>query len=90
MKNSKQASSTTAGLILCITQILCAIAVLIILLHQVKQTNKYYKLACVQSDIIRNYHDFCNTDIYNVAQDYLGILVWTLTLWKNIPIIIKT
>lgn len=68
MKNSKQDLCTIAGLIICI------IAILIIFLNQVKQTNKYYKLACIQSDIIRNYYDSCNEDIYNVAQDYLGII----------------
>ena len=68
MKNSEQTIYAIAGLIICI------IAALIIFLHQVKQTNKYYKLACIQSDIIRNYHDSSNTDIYNVAQDYLGII----------------
>lgn len=68
MKISKQTIRTIAGLILCI------IAILSIFLHQIKQTNKYYKLTCIQSDIIRNYYDSCNTDIYNVAQDYLGII----------------
>ena len=68
MKNSKQTLCTITGLLLCIT------AALIIFLNQVKQTSKYYKLACIQSDIIRNYHDSSNTDIYNVAQDYLGII----------------
>lgn len=50
------------------------IVLFVVFLAQIKQTNKYYKLACVQSDIIRNYHDSCNADIYNVAQDYLGII----------------
>lgn len=50
------------------------IVLFVVFLAQIKQTNKYYKLTCIQSDIIRNYHDSFNTDIYNVAQDYLGIV----------------
>jgi hypothetical protein len=67
MKNSEQITYAATGII-------CLIALFMAFLSQVKQTNKYYKLACIQSDIIRNYHDSSNTDIYNVAQDYLGII----------------
>lgn len=57
---------------------LIAIAVIVIafiaFLLQIKQTNKYYRLACIESDIIRNCNDCNNPDVYDIAQDYLNVI----------------
>lgn len=65
--NSKEETNYVVSIIL-------NIIMLIMIIIGCTQISKYKKIASIESDIIRCYHDYPNDDIYKTAQDFLEVI----------------
>lgn len=53
--------------------ILSIITLMCLIVAQSIELGKYKRMAKVESDIIRNYHDFVDDSIFIIAQEYLEL-----------------